>query len=518
MFVEAEQLTNGARIETDICILGAGAAGISLARELDGSGFEVCLIESGGFDYEMQVQDLYRGDISGRSYYPLHATRLRMFGGSTNHWGGFSRQFDDIDFEPRPWVKWSGWPFGLDELQPYYARAHRTCELGPPDYSVDTWTRPYFQGLALENTLLQNGVFQNSTPTRFGETYRAQIEASENIRAVLHATATNIALHPDGRRVKRVELATLSGKRFFASAKRYVIALGGIENPRLLLNSNDVLRNGIGNGRDLVGRYFMEHPIMPVGELLVTDPDSSTDLYRRRNVDGTAVHGFITVRPEILRARKMINCGVLLQRRNWGDSSDGPASVKHVMDKIASGRVPDELLEHVANIVTDLDGILSATYNKLRDRRLFNVIYWAESVPNPDSRVKLSADTDPFGKRRVDLDWRLTEQDRENLRNLHAVLAQELGRTGLGRLHLSFDADADAWPEDLVGSHHHMGTTRMAESPDRGVVDGNCRVHGIENLYVAGSSVFPTAGQANPTLTLVALAIRLADHLRRDTA
>lgn len=519
LFIEAEELTNGERIESDICILGAGAAGITLARELDRAGLNVCLVESGAFEYEMPIQDLYQGEISGLSYYPLHVTRLRMFGGSTNHWGGFSRIFDESDFEERQWVKWSGWPFSLDELLPYYARAHKVCELGPLDYSLEAWERSDFKGLMFDDdSLLQNGIFQNSTPVRFGEAHREAISASDNIRAVLRATAISIELHPDGHTVRSVELGTLSGKRLVASAKRYVVALGGIENPRLLLNSTSVQKEGVGNSSDLVGRYFMEHPIMPIGELLLTQPDAPIELYRRTTVDGTPVHGFITVRPDVLREHKMLNCGFLLKYRPWGDTSDGPSSAKELMEGLGQGQVPDGLLDHIANIVTDLDSVLSATYNKVLNRRLFDVTYWAESVPNPDSRVMLSAKKDPFGKRRVNLDWRLTAHDRENLRTLHTILGQELGRSGIGRFHLGFDADADAWPEGLRGSHHHMGTTRMAESPDKGVVDGNCRVHEIENLYVAGSSVFPTAGQANPTLTLVALAIRLADHLRRDMA
>lgn len=518
MFVEAEQFTDGERIEADVCIFGAGAAGISLARELDGTGLSVCLIESGGLDYELPVQDLYRGEIAGRSYYPLHVTRLRMFGGSTGHWGGFSRAFDEVDFEARPWVERSGWPFARQELVPYYARAHRVCELGPPDYSLDRWQRDDFRGLPLEGSLLQSGLFQNSTPTRFGEAYRQQLDASKNVRVVLHATALGIELHPDGKTVREVELGTLSGKRLVAAAKRYVVALGGIENPRLLLNSNSVQRTGVGNSRDLVGRYFMEHPIMPIGELLLTNPDAATGLYRRRTIDGTPVHGFITVNEKTMRERRMLNCGVLLQTRQWAESSEGPASVSHMLGGFKEGRMPDDFFEHVSNIVTDLDGVVSATYNKLRDRRLFNVVYWAETVPNPDSRVMLASEKDPFGKPRVALDWRMTEQDRANLREMHTLLGREFGRLGLGRLHVNFDAEQEAWPDGLEGSHHHMGTTRMAEDPRQGVVDANCRVHGVDNLYMAGSSVFPTGGQANPTLTLVALAIRLADHLRRDMA
>lgn len=516
MFIESEELKDGDRVDADVCIVGAGAAGISLAREFDDSGLNVVVVESGGLDYEAPVQELYRGELIGRDYYPLHVTRLRMFGGSTAHWGGFSRIFDDMDFERRPWVEGSGWPFGLDELRPYYARAQRLCELGPLDYETERWERPGFEGLPLNGSQLQTGVFQNSTPTRFGEVYREQLGSSRTVRVLLHATALEVSLHPDGRRVDSMRLGNLSGKRFEVTARRYVLALGGLENPRLLLNSTSVQRKGIGNQADLVGRYFMEHPIMETGELLLTRPDAPADIYRRRTIEGTPVQGFVTARHETLRTRKMLNCGMLLKSLNWADSSDGAMSVREIMESFGERRMPDGLLDHVSNIVTDIDGVVSATYNKLRSHRLFEVVYWAESVPNPDSRVRLTDKKDAFGKPRISLDWRLTAQDRLNLHAMHRLVGEELGRTGLGRLHLSFDPE-QGWPAELRGSHHHMGTTRMAEDPGRGVVDADCRVHGVDNLYVSGSSVFPTAGQANPTLTLVALALRLADHLRRES-
>lgn len=514
MIIDAEAIDAGSALHTGVCIVGAGAAGITLAGELERAGIDTVVLESGGEAYEPQVQALYQGELAGRRYFPLHVTRLRMLGGSTNHWGGFSRKLDPLDFEFRDWVEPSGWPFGSEELESYYARAHELCELGPADYRLARWEDGQRPRLPLDEGPLRTGIFQNSTPTRFGQRYRDALAEASHVRVILHATVLDIGLHADGGHVRELAVGTLSGRRFTVTARQVVLAAGGIENPRLLLASNRVQTAGIGNRHDQVGRYFMEHPTLDVAELLLTRSDVQTALYRRHTVDDVPVHGFLTPSPETLRTERMLNCGMLLQRQHWVSSSEGARSARRLANQLGAGRWPQALFEDVANVIGDLGGLARAAYHSALDRRLFAVHYWAEQVPNPASRVTLSTERDAFGKPCARLDWRLTEQDWRNFVHMHELFAREIGASGLGRVRLNFDLESGVWPESVHGSHHHIGTTRMAGDPRHGVVNGQGRVHGVDNLYVAGSSVFPTSGQATPTLTIVALALRLAEHLK----
>lgn len=538
MFIDARSLEEGKRIESDVCIIGAGAAGISIALELAGTGTNVCVLESGGFNYELDTQQLYQGENVGRPYYPLTVTRLRFLGGTTNHWGGFSRMLDASDFEKRDWVPHSGWPISREDLMPYYPRAHELCQLGPPRYDLAYWSGADTPPLPLDTGLngvqvaaastdgkqtplpsgpIVSGVYQNSVPTRFGQHYRDALEKAQDVRVFLHANVLDIGLRAAGDSVDKLTVSTLAGKRFEVHAKRYVLATGGIENPRMLLMSNSVQHQGIGNRYDVVGRYFLEHPIMETGRVLLAS-GVNAQLYRRHEVKGVPVQGFLTLSEAARERNRMLNCGMLLEHLTWAQSSPGSEAAKDLFDHVAHLKYPDHLVDDVQAVFGDLGGVADAAYNDLRDRQLFRLIYWGESVPNPDSRVSLSDEKDRFGKPRVRFAWRLSERDKDNLFRMHELLANELGSSGLGRLKLELGEEQDGWPFDVHGSHHHMGTTRMSDDPKTGVVNGDCRVHGVDNLYVAGSSVFPTSGQANPTMNLIALAVRLAHHLKRTAA
>ncbi len=537
MFIDARSLDQDTTVESDVCIIGAGAAGISIALELAGTGTNVCVLESGGFNYELDTQQLYQGENAGRPYYPLTVTRLRFLGGTTNHWGGFSRMLDKSDFEKRDWIPHSGWPISREDLMPYYARAHELCQLGPPRYDLAYWAGDDTPPLAFGNAQdrgyrlaaagdgaapalpggegpVVSGVYQNSTPTRFGQQYRAALEKAPDVKVFLHANVLDIGLRRAGDSVRRLLVSTLKGNRFEVHAKRYILATGGIENPRMLLLSNSVQQQGIGNRYDLVGRYFLEHPIMETGRVLL-NPSVNASLYRRHPVRGVPIQGFLTLSEEARQSNRMLNCGMLLEHMTWADSSPGSRSAKDLYDSAAHLHYPDHFVKDVEQIVADFSGVANAAYNDVRDRQLFRLIYWGEAVPNPDSRVSLSEQKDRFGKPRVRLAWRLSERDKQNLFRMHEMVGNQLGSAGLGRLKMELQEEQDGWPFDVHGSHHHMGTTRMSDDPKTGVVDRNCRVHGVDNLFVAGSSVFPISGQANPTMNLVALAVRLADHIKR---
>lgn len=511
MFTDARTLPDETRIEADLAIIGGGPAGITLARAFSGSAIKVCVVEAGGLQPEADVQALYSGENVGIQY-PLDAARLRFLGGSSNHWGGYCRPLDPIDFEQRDWVPHSGWPFGIDELAPYYPPASAIVEVAPGRYAdPDYWARVSGETLPpLASGRMRRQFVQFSKPTKFGERYGAELKKSENIQVLLHANVVNIGAASHGRLVEHLAIRTLEGHRHTVKARYFVVATGGLENARMLLLSNDVMPAGLGNQNDLVGRFFMEHPhVSGFGDIVVGDRARVPLLYRQRvPAEGRAAQVAFNPDYAFLRERKLLNAtfmvGVAGDLRAGDRSADTPPGADMQADVLQaasafladSDRPPQKVRQDSTYIGTRL-GLGGA----------------CEQVPNPDSRVSLSERRDALGLPQIKLDWRLTEQDRRSLFVHMHSLALEFGALGMGRMSIHVKDDG-VWPERVDGGSHHMGTTRMHSDPRQGVVDPDSKVHDIDNLYVAGSSVFPTGGSANPTLTLVALTLRLADHLK----
>jgi choline dehydrogenase-like flavoprotein len=484
---DARKVPAGTRIECDVCVIGAGAAGIALALELAGTSARVALLESGGFEREPATDDLSRGLAFGRAYPPLHEVRSRRFGGTTDRWLGLCEPLDPIDFEAREWVPHSGWPFDFEALRGAYERAQRLCGLEDFVYDGSTWANEARPALALDPTRFVTRNLQVA-PTRFGEVHRAAVTGAAHVDTFLHANAVELRSDASGARLESVRVAVLEGGSFAVRARLFVLAAGGIENARLLLASNAVRPQGIGNEHDLVGRYFMEHPHLLAGALLPASADLSLALYQAHPRGRVSSLALLAPSDALLRSERILDFSALLA---------------------SEGSLP-ELERALAATVHEIDAAASAA-----SPRAWILLDVCEQAPNPESRVRLASERDALGVPRVRLEWRLSALDKRSLRRGHELLARELGRAGLGRLQLMLSDDDMEWPDDLGGGAHHMGTTRMHADPREGVVDANARVHGVANLFVAGSSVFPTSGAAHPTLTVVALALRLADHLKR---
>lgn len=496
MIIDFRQLEDGAEIASDICIIGAGAAGISLARSLVGSKLRICVLESGGLEFDQEVQSLYRGPTKGVHYVALHAARLRFFGGSTNHWGGWCGPLEEEDFEVRPWVPFSGWPISRQDLEPYYPRAQTLCELGPFRYDTAAWegeTRDYAD---FHSDKLTTGLWQLSPPTRFGTAYRRDLELAGNVSVYLYANVTELEAGGDGGSVQRVLIRTLWGNWGAVRARYYVLACGGIENARLLLLSRRTVPPGLGNQAGMVGRFFMDHPtILHAAHLQTFRPDRIASHFEPFSRNGQ--RALACLRPSVVaqRNRRILNGSTTFR-------------------KAPRSEVRDELSRSVSALVASTAG------GQDSEPVWFDVVTRTEQAPDPDSRITLGDDKDALGLNRPALDLRLTELDAETIRTTLTLVAEELGRLGLGRVRLNHRLDAAPYscPETLIWSCHHMGTTRMSADPKLGVVDSNCRVHTVDNLYVAGSSTFSTSGYMNPTLTIVALALRLGDHLVARTS
>ncbi|MUL38110.1 FAD-dependent oxidoreductase [Gloeocapsopsis dulcis] len=535
MIIDALSIPENTIIEKDICIVGGGAAGITIARELRNQPYEVCILESGGFDFEQATQSLYDGANAGISYFPLGEARARYLGGSTNLWGGWSRPFDEVDFEKRSWVPYSGWPVTRSELLPYYHRAQQACHLGPYAYDVSSWEETLKQlqcdRLPLNEAQVETCIWQVIPPThlRFGEAYRTELEQAKNVSTYLHANVLEIETNDTAQAVTRLQVASLDGKKFWVKAKVFILAVGGIENPRLLLLANKVQRCGLGNQHDLVGRFFMEHPLLKSGKVQFSQP---AGLYTQKVIQAGELYmgaGFNL--PQAVQEREQL---LNFSTRLLPVRDEGLEAFQRLRHRIPQTKTPEafpkivqghryrnntSIVNDLGKVVTHLDSVVAKIYTKLlksnavQQPQGYNTLMIGEQAPNPDSRVTLSPERDKLGLNRVKLDWRLNSLDKYTMLRSQQLVAQELERSGVGQLQIELTNDDASW-QSLTSSYHHMGTTRMSSSPKQGVVDENCRIHGMGNLYVAGSSVFPTGGHSNPTLTIVALSIRLADRVK----
>jgi choline dehydrogenase-like flavoprotein len=509
MLIDLNDLESGAAIEADCCIIGGGPAGITLARTLGRAGIDSCLLESGGLAFEPEVQSL--GDTAptgdARSDHSVAPCRLRFLGGATNHWGGWCAPLTPMDLEARPWVPLSGWPIAWNELAHWYPQAHRLCQLGPygADPATDSATDPVRRPPSLSPDNLAVRYWQYSPPTRFGAHYRDELAASERVRVYLHANCVALDADSSGSRVLSARIRNPDSRETRVRARRFVLACGAVENARLLLLSNDVQPSGLGNGADMVGRCFMQHPEVDTATLWVHDLPALARVFERFTAEGFSTRAGVFLSDRAQRRDALLAWAATLH-------AVGQRDPDYDAVKVDAGE-PDAderaLADAVAALSRLTDGPAVGASGEVRVRSR------CEQAPNPDSRVALSETRDSLGLPRAQVSWRLGELDRRSIETANRILAAELGRLGIGRLRLDpwlAEPDRD-WPEGLWGGCHHMGGTRMAASPRTGVVDGDCRVHGVDNLYVAGSSVYPTGGCTNPTLTIVALALRLAGHL-----
>jgi choline dehydrogenase-like flavoprotein len=520
MLDDADDVPTSATIPCDVCIVGAGAAGITMARSLAGTRHRVVVLESGGLDFEDRVQRLEQGSVSGLEY-DVESSRLRYFGGSTNHWAGMSRPLDPEDFEIRDWIAHSGWPFARTDLDPYYANAQRICDLGPFRYDLEWWLKR-LSGVRplIDNDTIRTALFQIGPGTRFGEKYRSELRRATNVQVLLHANAVNV--RSDEARVRGVDVATLAGNRFAVDAGIVVLALGGLESPRLLLASQDTNPAGLGNDRDLVGRFFMDHPHVVLGRLVLADraPDPELSFFvgvpfARAGLlamePPRTLLGALAFTPRVARALGLQGWSATLFPIEGDDERDSgtvrDAGSAQVSDAAIDALVGD--IEGRSAVPRPTHEVETLSGGRTEVSNEFALFVRSEQTPNPESRVTLTSETDELGVPRLDLHWALTDDDWSQMRRGVDVLAREVGRMGLGRVQRD-----PGMPTEVGYGSHHSGTTRMHDDPAQGVVDADGQVHGVENLFVAGSSVFPTGGFANPTLTIVALALRLADRVK----
>lgn len=522
----------GGEIRCDLCIIGAGIAGVALALALKDEKLDVCVLESGGTKYEDSTQALSRGRIVGVPYFALDACRIRQLGGTSAHWGGACWPLEPVDFEKKDWLPGSGWPVAFGDIEPYFRKAHDFFQLGDYNYvqagagpapGKDTGAKT---PLDLDYRYLRPKFYKTARVMRFGRLLDGEASKPGGLRLYLHANVTALNMGAASGAIESATVRTLSGKTTTVYAKQFVLAAGGIEIPRLLLASNDRQGAGIGNQHDLVGRYFMDHLFLPATCSMLFE--SNRDLgYFRTHVasDQVQARGGLGLKTELLAGKRLLN--------TWfGLEIFGTPPVPRVSGmRERSAWNPETLKQTTDEMQAYLSALRQQSGASGGDKAkpapfVVQATCVSEQAPNPNSRVTLSGDKDALGVPLPALDWQLSADDYRSVIAVHKLLASELGAASTGRLLLNLDPDEAAWSSvekistsgGVYGSYHHMGTTRMAHDPRHGVVDRDCIVFGTTNLYVASSSVFPTVGYANPTLTIVALALRLADRIKATSA
>jgi choline dehydrogenase-like flavoprotein len=505
---------------------------LTLASELIGSRFNVLLLESGGLEYDTKVQSLYKGDNIGLLYEPLDLCRVRTFGGSTDPrgWGGWCKPLAEIDFERRDWVPLSGWPIKKGDLAPYYRRAFATLSLHPD-------TERLAEEDSRADVLPTGGIYCRNEPCplspapHLGAVKKERIAAAHNVRALLHANVTDIVTDDLARRVTGLTVSTLTGTALSVTAKYFVLAAGGIENARLLLHSDGVQKEGLGNGSGFVGACFMEHPRYAWGRLTGAhlanvlrryDPGTPVGQRRAQNAGGSARPLFgasLALTEKAQREHRLLGARSWILPVSGAGERDGGREMKELVFWLKKRRIPSDTARRIRQVLSDVPNAAGAVaahlLAKLKTPQQWQFVTVLEQDPDRSSRVSLDTQRDALGMRQIKLDWRVSPLVKRTLQQTRELFASELRAAGIdcqveatGVRELNQSPDAPRWV------WHHMGTTRMAADSREGVVDADCQVHGMANLYIAGSSVFPTVGNDMPTITIVALAHRLADHIK----
>ncbi len=499
MFKDIQDLSINNYNFYDICVVGSGPAGISVIKKLLKSNYKIALLESGGIHPEDDYQALNEGKNSGPSFLSLDHSRMRSFGGGGLLWAGWCAPFESNEFEKKPFLHLSGWPISLKDIENYYKEAAKMLGISYEKFYDkkligETAQEKNFKEFFRDKSLLKASVFQASSPVNrnLAEKYRIELENSNNTDVIFHSTVTNINLSNNGKDVDNVSISDLSGNNANIKAKIFVLACGALENPRILLSSNKYYKNGIGNSQGLVGSCFMSHPgINNVGEIHKISSGKCYD-GPKKNIDYKVT---FEISPKERLKHKILRHTL---------------SVENFSQSIKSK------LFDKSNFFLNI----KKTFCKITGKQYFsnnwNLNVGLEQPPNLSNYLKLDNKIDQLGVPKINMHWnKISNIERDTVIKSVNIMAKELGMLNTGRIKLK---------EDLLSGkafniddpiNHHIGTTRMSDSPKTGVVDKNCKVFDLSNLYIAGSSVFATSSIVNPTYTIVALSLRLGEYLKK---
>ncbi len=555
-YIDALKLDDEHFFETDICIVGAGISGITLAKKLSELGNDVTLVEAGGERGHSGYQDIFKGEIENyHTDSPLTQFRSSQLGGTSGFWGGRCIPFDEMDFKKRSYIKNSGWPIGLVDIEPFYPEALELCEAGAFEFSprAPKLFGPDFPYDSQElDSALKQLTERWSPPTNFWKKYHESLKKHANLTVIYNAVCSELTLTDNLQKITSSKFLTTQDTKLWIRSNNYILAAGGVENVRILLNNNSQLPNGIGNKNDNVGRYYMSHLNGVIGEFTLSSPEHSKTNTYYRDECGVFVRNYIGICSGKLIEQKIPNISLRPHFHAVGDPIHGSSILSAIYYaknvRAIARRVPmnldpigglskDALMKlhfgHFRNLLQDFPGLASFVpsfllNNVLGTRRIpsilqqpkdgsFPMLYQSEQTPLPTSRIYLGKRKDQFGHRRIKIHYDVADSDFEAIIRAHQLFKQQVEDSKVGKfefIDLELVKEMRRQMQPVQG--HFIGGTRMSTQPQKGVTDLNCKVFSVENLFIAGSSVFPTNAAANPTLTIIALALRLAAHLNSD--
>ena len=536
----------------DVCVIGSGPAGITALLELESEGLKVLLVESGSNSFNNNIQSNSDAVITNtENHAPMNeATRVQL-GGTSLIWGGRCVPLDSIDFQARNFVENSGWPISFDEINKYYPKACKYSLCGESVFSSLSSESRIKGGITpsmKDSNVLSSSLERWSLPLNFWAKYRSKIECSSNIEVLTNFTCTKINFENTNDHVSSISVSNIKGIQKKIHSKFYVLACGGLETTRLLLDSNDVHEKGIGNKSGLLGKFYMGHISGKISSIKFTKDIDKVSYGFEKDNDGIYCKKRFTLSESEQNKSKLLNFSAWIDHPLIGDHTHGSGflSLSYIaLSTPILGKflAPDAIIRfakesnpdgsrvgHIKNICFDFHKLLFKIpffiwkrfiqKRKLPGVQIFSKIgsyplhYHAEHSPNKKSMVSLSDEKDQLGRRRLLIDFNFLNVDINNVINNHQIIDNYLRENNLGYLdYVKKNLNKEVFQQARDG-FHQMGTTRMSKEIKDGVVDTNCRVHGTKNLYVASSSVFPTSGQANPTLTIVALSIRVANKIK----
>jgi len=517
---DANEIEKNSTFNVDICIVGAGAAGVSICRELKNLSLSVILLESGDERFNQETQSLYDFTNTGHRLRSQsgYISRNRYLGGSTNTWMGQCAPLDELDFTERAWVKNSGWPITKTDLEPFYIKACEVLKIPKyKNFNSNDWFKYLLDkqnNFFVENVVAPTSFLLGKRPINMRLSYLKELLDSLNIRVISNANVINIATNLKADKVLSVDVKTLRGNVFKVKAKTFVLACGGWENARILLASNRQNPNGLANDHDTLGRYYMEHPKIVSGKVIpYSKIVRSPILIWKKKIDKDGyLRIYLKLSPEIQEKEKLLNHSIEITyphslRESLSFSEKFLSNLKISKSKI------HELVKfapHIWRLLENLERLMLNLPVKF-DHLLIN--NHMEQVPNKESHVSLGNEVDKLGMKKLNVNLVISSEEKRAIIRFHEIVNRFFESKNIAKIESEFPNLEEDWP-GITDSSHHMGTTRMNEDQKFGYVDKDCKIHGLDNMYVVGSSVFPTGGHVNPTFTIVALALRLADKLR----
>jgi choline dehydrogenase-like flavoprotein len=521
MLSDLEEFDDDVTCQGDVCVVGGGAVGLVVAVQLSRMGKRVILLEGGGVGLEERSQALHRTITAGHPAKRKDFGRYRVLGGTTIHWAGGVVPLNPIVFEDRAWVTDAKWPFTIAELDPYHLKAYELIGLE----NVELDDSKIWRKIGVDPDLGPDlgMMLTRWTPRRnFARVFKKEIDGPGNLRAFVHANVTGFSLDETGQKITSVKARSFNGKQITVNAKSVVLACGTIEIARLLLqpSGNDVPYPWQAN--PWIGRGFIDHIDRNAGTVEILDKSAFHKIFDSVIVNRLKYSPRINLNTDVQRKQ-----GTLDIAANFNFESmtlQHLVNIKYFIWSIIDGRMPDQIWRLPIHVMAVMKITFPIAFRYLMDHRLYKpasgTVYLrltSEQIPNPASCVRLVDEKDELGMRRIEVDWKFDGREIRTFAIFSRLIRDAMRERGIAEITLDPDLEneSQAYFEKVVDGNHHMSTARIGNTADEGVVDSDLRVHGTENLYVAGAAVFPASGFANSTLTSLALGLRLCDHLER---